>query len=89
MGQENDKDIISHQILIFYLFKVPLRNLCFSKVLSWKGPINYKKKKETKAYLTTAWTYGELLFSCAFADGPIEVTVKKSQIRYPYTEQIG
>ena len=26
-------------------------------------------------YLTTALTYGELLFSCAFGDGPIEVTV--------------
>ena len=26
-------------------------------------------------YLTTALTYGELLFPCAFGDGPIEVTV--------------
>lgn len=26
-------------------------------------------------YLATALTYGELLFSCAFGDGPIEVTV--------------
>ena len=26
-------------------------------------------------YLTIALTYGELLFSCAFGDGPIEVTV--------------
>ena len=82
MGQEKDNNITSHRILIFYLFKVPLHNLRFSE-----GSLT--TKQETNAYLTTAWTYGELLFSCAFAEGPIEVTVKISQIRYHYTEEIG
>ena len=39
-------------------------------------PILYGSTSPRGVYLTTALTYGELLFPCAFGDGPIEVTGK-------------
>ena len=36
-----------------------------------------QKTQLCAGYLTTALTYGELAFSCAFGDESIEVTTKK------------
>ena len=78
-GQGKEKDITSHQNSNFLSFQGPNCVICvLARCWAEKGPLT-TKKKESKAYLTTAWTYGELLFSCAFADGPIEVTVKKKK----------